>query len=473
MTRYKLLPLAFCGVLLTACSSDDPVAESDGVLTWRSCPEDDSLDCATLRVPMNYGDDRAGMIDIALNRLPAIQQPSTGALLFNPGGPGASGLEVLQILQEVDSVPDAIRQHHDLIGFDPRGVGESTPIDCDTSDVDLLGDYLVDATAIEAFVEQSAELAARCLEQEGDYLLQLGSMNVVRDMDSIRQSLDLPRLDFIGYSYGSRLAALYLQTYPDTSGAVILDGSLRPDSSVGALAEGALSAMQRNLEALLQDCTISEPDCDPARLQDLLIEKVDVLLRENREAELALLGELVVEASQNPALGELLTAPLVSYLMRGDRSGLELLVQLLELDIDDGAEDDTLIHKAILCADDATRPTAEQLSASLPTFNALSDLFAEAYIGQAGSCAGWPESIDPLSPIATGTAPVALVIGGTSDAQTPLVWSEEMARAIGGHYLASSHQGHTSVFNGQNDCVDSIVTTFLLDGLLPGAADCL
>ena len=187
-TRHSLLCIAVCGVFLGACSSDDPVVEEADTLIWQSCPDDNSLDCATLSVPMNYSNDQSGMIDIALNRLPASQQPSSGSLLFNPGGPGASGLEVLQILEEVDSVPATIRQHYDLIGFDPRGIGESTALECDFSDVDVLGDYLVDVAAIDDFVQQSTELAQRCLEQEGDYLLQLGSMNVVRDMESIRRS---------------------------------------------------------------------------------------------------------------------------------------------------------------------------------------------------------------------------------------------------------------------------------------------
>ncbi len=473
IARYKLLPLAVCGALLASCSSDDPDVETGGTLTWRSCPADDSLDCATLSVPMNYSDDRAGMIDIALNRLPARQQPSAGSLLFNPGGPGASGIEVLGILEDFDTVPDAIRQHYDLIGFDPRGVGDSTPVDCDTADVELLGDYLVDVVAIEAFVEQSTELAARCLEQEGDYLLQLGSMNVVRDMESIRQALAVAKLDFIGYSYGTRLAALYLQTYPDTSGAIILDGSLPPDSSVVTLAEGALPAMQQNLEDMLSDCVVTEPDCDPAQLQRLLIEKVDLLLSEDREIELALLGELIIDATQDPAVADLVIASLSSYLLRDDRSGLELLAQLLLTEDDAGDDEGSMVERAIMCSDDGHRPSAEELASLLPAFNELSELFAEAYIGMAGNCAGWPESIEPLPLITTGVAPTALVIGGSSDAQTPLVWSELMATAIGGHYLASSHDGHTSVYNQESSCVDNLVTTFLLDGLLPGAADCL
>ena len=122
---------------------------------------------------------------------------------------------------------------------------------------------------------------------------------------------------------------------------------------------------------------------------------------------------------------------------------------------------------------DAFRPSESDLLANLEEFNLVSDLFAEAFIGLAGSCAGWPESPEPVPLIATGTAPGSLVIGGTSDAQTPIQWSEEMAQSIGGYFLASSHNGHTAVFNDESECVDGIVTSFLVDGQLPTAGDCL
>lgn len=249
---------------------------------------------------------------------------------------------------------------------------------------------------------------------------------------------------------------------------------MRPESTVARLAEGALSAMQSNLEATLKQCTRTEPDCQPDAVLQSLIDKAGSLLAQGEESELELLGELMIVGTQEPAIGSLLIAPLMVYLQQGDTSGLLALVQLLQTpSAEEDAVDDTTAQKAVMCADDAHRPTAAELINALPRFNAVSDLFAEAYIGQAGTCAGWPESIEPLPVIATGLAPAALVIGGTSDAQTPKAWSEEMADAIGGFYLASSHEGHTSVYNEESECVDAAVTAFLLDGLLPSGTDCL
>ncbi len=470
------LPLVACVLLLSACSSDDSTSDQPSSLVWRSCTDDSALECATLKVSSDYGDAQAGQIDIALNRLPAIQQPATKSLLFNPGGPGGSGVEALEVLTAIDTIPESVRQQYDLIGFDPRGIGGSTPVGCSEFGIEDTGIYLRTTDDFESFVQDSTEIASRCSEKYGDYLQQLGSLNVVRDMESIRIALGADKLNFIGYSYGTRLGALYLQTYPDNSGAFVLDGSLRPVNTVAPLAEGALLAMQRNLEAMLQQCTRTDPDCQPEVLQQLLLDKVETLLNEGRESEFELVGDLVVSGSQNPAFGSLLIAPLMQYLQQGDTSGLLVLVQLLNSpsdEDDEGDGDNTTAQNAVMCADDAYRPTTTELLDALPRFNAISDLFAEAYIGQAGVCAGWPEAIEPLAEIATGTAPAALVIGGTSDAQTPIAWSEEMANAIGGYYLASSHDGHTSVYNEESECVDAAVTAFLLDGLLPTGTDCL
>jgi len=109
----------------------------------------------------------------------------------------------------------------------------------------------------------------------------------------------------------------------------------------------------------------------------------------------------------------------------------------------------------------------------LNTFNTRSDLLAEAYLPLAASCVGWPEAIEPLPLITTRTAPASLVIGGTTDAQTPLIWSDEMAESIGGYFLASSHRGHTAVFSERSACVDDRVVDFLLNDQLPVSGNCL
>lgn len=127
---------------------------------------------------------------------------------------------------------------------------------------------------------------------------------------------------------------------------------------------------------------------------------------------------------------------------------------------------------AVLCADDAFRPSTEYLQTLLDELNVTSDAFAESNVARIASCVGWPQTPEPLPAIATGAAPLSLVIGGTTDAQTPLTWSETMSEAIGGVFIRSEHLGHVGVFVGKSACLDDIAINFLTDGLRPTITDC-
>ncbi|MBX2882722.1 MAG: alpha/beta hydrolase, partial [Granulosicoccus sp.] len=157
-----------------------------------------------------------------------------------------------------------------------------------------------------------------------------------------------------------------------------------------------------------------------------------------------------------------------------DAQALQDFLQLLEQQdgTDDLDEHNVAAQIAIACADDDTRPDAATLGDRLTQFNQQSDLFAEVFISVAGLCSVWPPALEPLELISTRTAPTALVIGGTSDASTPIEWSEQMTESIGGFFLRSEHSGHTSVYNQESECVDQYVTSFLLDGELPDLGSC-
>ncbi|MBX2881625.1 MAG: alpha/beta hydrolase, partial [Granulosicoccus sp.] len=410
-------------ILLLACSDDDPKNTSDASLTWRTCTEAPELQCATLRVPMDYSNnDDSESISIGLTRLSATDPNSNEALLLNPGGPGSSGNMLLELFSELQSVPESIRAKYDLIGFDPRGVGDSTPVNCNDLGFESIDEYLVDQSAIDEYLQEVDDLYQRCAEVHGDYLLYLGSANVVRDMESIRQALNVEKMNFIGYSYGTRLAALYLTMYPEHSGRIVLDASLSPDSDVQMLASGQMMAMQRNVEALLGDCTRLDPLCDPMQLLTQLTSRVDQLYAEGNEQELELLGELLILGVEDPDFGSLLLGPLLAYLENYDAQALQDFLQLLEQQdgTDDLDEHNVAAQIAIACADDDTRPDAAALGDRLTQFNQQSDLFAEVFISVAGLCSVWPPALEPLELISTRTAPTALVIGGTSDASTPI-----------------------------------------------------
>jgi len=461
MIKITTLPiLAVITLFLAACSTEDSTNEPENSaandelssLVWSPCSGNEELECTTLSVPMNYNDERAGNIEIALNRLPALQQPASGVLLLNGGGPESS-LEVTEIVAETDALPESVRERYDAISFDPRGFGESTPISCDVSSDLASTIYLANADMINTFVQERTGLAQNCLNQLGDYLLQIGSMNVVRDMESIRQALGVDKLSFIALSYGTRLAALYLQNFPENSEAFILDASDIPSGSSLVDARDIQSLQQENLESFLEKCTQIEPDCNPVELEQRLISEVNALASDESLEELSVLFDLIELSVEDPEAADIVIPAFTSF------EEDELSVEVAQY--------------AVLCTDDPVRPTATDIVGYLEEFNNISDLYAEYSIDVAGRCAGWPESIDPLPTIGTSIAPMSLVIGGTNDTTTPFEWSVDMASAIGGYLLASSHDDHTVVYSGESDCVDDIVTTFLVDGQLPTAGDCL
>jgi len=478
--------LAFCTLglvvaLTTACASDDqdnnnPTQSS---IKWVTCADNESLECAELKVPMDYSKAAGEKIGVALIRKPATEANVKKSLLFNPGGPGISGIEFLTALIDENAIPERIQSTYHLVSFDPRGVGKSTPVECSGFGADDISAIPIDAATVALLHEQRTNYSAACSEKYGEYLTQLGSLNVIRDMDEIRKAMAEDKLNFIGVSYGTRLAALYLQEFPTTSGRVILDASVYPDSSYERIATGQLTAAQANLRQVFSQCTLFEPTCDVDSLLFKLNEHLRTLSNDFSGAsadELELLSELIVEASKDTEFGQLFAETAYNYVQEPDiallESFLEQLDQLLPGESPDQPTPAFTAQTAVLCADDEYRPSVESLQVKLDEYNVISDVFAEAYLMFLARCAGWPVTPEPFLTIAADAAPPSLVIGGTTDVQTPLKWSEIMSEAIGGYFIRSEHTDHGAVFLGVSKCVDDIAVKFLTDGLRPTVTDC-
>lgn len=471
------LPLAAIIVgSLHGCTDDDgDLSSSDTVILWQVCSDDVSLECATLSVPLVHDAPDGRFFSIDLVRLPATGSDEVESLLVNPGGPGGTGTELVRSFSRFDAVPDAVRARFDLIGFDPRGVGVSDRIDCERYGLDELDAYPLDRDDLQILVDDTRRIVDRCFSEYGDRLLWLGSNSVVKDMDLIRAALGAEKLNFIGYSYGTRLAALYLQQFPERSGRLILDGSVLPAGDVAPLVAGQATALQRNLERLFDACGTTLPECRRSDLELALPTRVRSIIESGDDLAFELFGELIVTAVENPDFGDLAAPVLIDYIFAGDRQPLVEFAEMLE-SLDDRPEplvdDSETILRAVICNDDPTRPTLDSLVTTLSDLDTASDLFGENLTTLAALCVGWPEAVDPIAPVMTSDAPASLVIGGTSDAQTPIEWAPLMADAIGGVFLRSDHAGHTAVFSDSSVCVDAVALAFLLDGTLPVDREC-
>lgn len=228
----------FCTLAAVALVSSGAVpataAPATASLTWTQCTPvvDPRQECATLSVPMDYRRPHGRQITIAVSRIQA-SDPSLrrGILLLNPGGPGGSGLYLPSFLAQ--SLPAEVTARYDLVGFDPRGVSQSTPITCNIPEdtpVDLVLPYPDASGSIERNVRFARSAAAGCAAGTGDLLPHITTANTARDMDSIRAAMGERKASYLGYSYGSYLGAVFVSLFPQRTDRVILDSAINPEN---------------------------------------------------------------------------------------------------------------------------------------------------------------------------------------------------------------------------------------------------
>jgi pimeloyl-ACP methyl ester carboxylesterase len=224
-------------------------------LAWQPCPDpaQSGFECATAQVPLDYGHPQGSTIDLAVIRHRA-SDPTTriGALFFNPGGPGGAGTEDLP--EFFDLFPAEVRERFDIISWDPRGVGESTAVQCfDTNDDEQsffagipFGFFPVGDAQQRAWIRAYARFGQLCAQRNGDLLAHVSTADSARDMDLLRRAVGEPRLNYLGTSYGSFLGATYANLFPEKVRAVVLDGNMDPVAyTKGGKGHPFLSTSQR------------------------------------------------------------------------------------------------------------------------------------------------------------------------------------------------------------------------------------
>ena len=201
-------------------------------LNWHPCSQQGAqLQCASLRVPLDYGRPDGAKITLALSEVPATAPAGKrqGILLVNPGGPGASGLNMAAYV--ASGLTPAVASEYDIIGFDTRGVGSSVPaISCDPSFfAGVRPDYIPATRAAEQVqVSRAKAYAASCGRKYGRLLPYLTTENIARDMDSIRAALGQQKLSYFGYSYGTYIGQVYATLFPGRVRRMVLDSIVDP-----------------------------------------------------------------------------------------------------------------------------------------------------------------------------------------------------------------------------------------------------
>jgi pimeloyl-ACP methyl ester carboxylesterase len=450
-------------------------------LSWTSC--DSGYQCSELTVPLDYSDPTGATIKLAVVRKQATDQAHRiGSLVVNPGGPGGSGLSYATSGDVADT---GVLARYDLVGFDPRGVGKSDPVNCLT---DSQMDQFVDTppnpqTPAElSRAEQESQLfAQQCAAKSGALLGQVGTVDAARDMDVLRAALGDKKLTYLGKSYGTFLGATYAQEFPKNVGRLVLDGAIDPSLSAEQENLTQAAAFDKELHLFLDDC-VTQSDCpfdttDPNAAFTQLKTWADGLdahpiagdaTRKLDEAY-ALTGISVAMYDQGwwPDLRIALASA-----FKGDGSTLLRMADAYN-DRENGhfVDNEVAANYAVNCVDHPDEAVSvTQIQAELPAFEKAAPFFGPMVDWSSLPCAYWKaDTTDSPHPVDDAGAAPILVVGTTNDPATPYAWAQHLATQLsGGRLLTMNGDGHTAYRRGST-CIDSAVDAFFLTGALPAA----
>ncbi|MET8452068.1 alpha/beta hydrolase [Streptomyces sp. NPDC005209] len=498
--------LALLGAGLPAAAADTPPQPDltrfyTQKITWSSCerqgmPKD--MECGKVTVPIDYARPRAGTLDLGLARYRATGK-SRGSVLLDFGGPGAAG--VSELGSGGKEFMD-LTNGYDVVSFDPRGVGRSSPVSCGVG-IGKAPALSETETEVNLDNPKSAltllrRTAAECARHSGPVMPHMGTINVSRDMDVIRQALGDDRLNYLGFSYGSRLGAVYAAQFPDKVGRMVLDGvdtlteSLADQGVVGAA--GQQTALDDFLDWCATDIAcpfgqdrrqagdqvvrlIHSLDEDPVATglgtgfsgQDLVGAIAQGLYSKEmwpslERAIASLVDDGDTTAIQNFSSGGI-ALPGLGTRVRANGGGL----------VDEGDVPSDNLSAALIavtCADDPDRPTERQIAKDLKRLKAeyeqASPVFGQYRLTEVLMCYGRPKGTDYVRDhVKNLDTPKILLVGTRGDPATPYRWTVETAERLGPSAVVLDNKGEGHTGYSSSKCVHGKVDDFLLYGSLP------
>lgn len=445
-------------------------------LDWIDCGPGQ---CAELEVPLSYAEPDGETIEISLLRVPARDgRNRIGSLVVNPGGPGGSGVDYAAVADFIVGAP--VRQRYDIVGFDPRGVARSAPVDC-ASDEEMDMHLGFTEAPDRSDAELAAEFGQGCATHSGGVAEHVSTVDAAKDMDILRAALGDPKLAFLGKSYGTYLGAVYAEQFPDRVGRFVLDGALPPDLTSDDVTVGQAAGFERATRAWAADCVETgecalgdDVDSVMAGLGEFLdgIEDSDIPVRgDARVSELGSGGAFygVVAAMYDQGMWAFLSDALADAVLGGDGTALQELANRYAERTPSGVYSGNLLeaNAAINCLDRRSEGVTEELRTRAAEAAPLwGPIFTEE---EADLCGDWPYDIvggGARTIAAEGSDPI-VVVGTTRDPATPYEWSEQLAEQLASGVLVSlDGDGHTA-YARSNNCIDDAIDAFYVEGTVP------
>jgi pimeloyl-ACP methyl ester carboxylesterase len=458
-------------------------AEPTAGIKWDKCPADISpvpipagMQCGTLKVPLDYRAPNGRTIDLAVSRLPSKKpEQRRGILLTNPGGP-APGQNYPAFLVAT-GLPQSVLDSYDVIGFDPRGIGKSTPVTCDLTPTQQapgnIPPYPRDAADVAKRAAEVKQIAKQCAASKTAWMLpHISTANSARDMDQIRIALGEEKISYDGASWGTHLGAVYTTLFPQRSDRIVLDSNLGaggwdypserlygrgfadrfPDFAKYAAANhreyglgrtpAQVTARYTTLANRLDKKPVDAPD---GRYDGTLFRLINFAMMYGG-AQFPVLAKIwqSLDANQPPPP------------IPGDPNAAKSAEALIS-------------GRYYMICNDSNWPK------DLKTYqrNVAIDRIKYPMFGAAGAniqpCAFWPEPVEPPVRITDQGPSNVLMVQNQRDPVTPLAGAKEMRRAFGDRAtMVTADQGGHGVYPiGKNQCAKHVVTTFLTTGERP------
>ena len=445
-----------------------------------------SFGCGKIAVPLSYAAPHGATIQLFVVKVHySAQRPADriGSLLVNPGGPGGSGVDLAASL--VNELSTDVFAHFDVIGFDPRGVGLSSPLNCisdQQKDRIAAEDPDVRTPAGRAQARStSTAVVSQCAKKYGKALADFNTVETARDLDRIRAAVGDTKLNYLGYSYGTRLGAVYAHLFPSRIRVAVLDGAVDPVAPELTVDEAQARAFEAAFDQFAADCR-ARPACavlgNPRTVATGLVAAADrdpigsSLPTEKRRATGGIVTTAVVSALYDQAdwasLGQALIAA-----RSGDAKGLFALAdQYNQRDPTTGHYANILdANIAVNCNDSQLTITDALVARVAGSWIAKYPLFGKNAAASLYSCYSWPASGYPLPPVSAPGAPPILVIGTVHDPATPYPAANSLAAALGtGVELTWDGEGHTAY--PRTACVSAKVNSYLINATVPSTSTC-
>ncbi|WP_214327658.1 alpha/beta hydrolase [Nonomuraea sediminis] len=461
---------ALLALLLALSPTPAPASPS---IAWHACGEHQA-ECGAVEVPLDWDSPTGPTIKLSVVRHKATGE-RLGTLFFNPGGPGGQAAMVVRDYPAY-AVSSELLRRFDVIGIDPRGVGESSAVTCKLPVHDpAVSEFPKTPAQYRELVAHNRAVSSSCLAGTGPLLGEIDTTSVARDFDAVRAALGESKISFLGKSYGTMLGAEYARLFPGRVRTMALDGAVDHSLDSERLVTDATVAVEDSFERFVDWCA-QEQTCalhgrDVARVWDDLVaeaEREPIPVKNGRPMTAEELRYVAyVFLDQLPEYG----GGLATGIVQAENGDAQILASMRGAALDDAAS--TAAYRSILCLDIAHGIDGyRDLRARLDRVRKLSPHMkgTSEFWDMTAGCLGWliPPT-NPQRPLEVRGVPPVLVVGNTHDPATPLSWARSLSSRIQGSGLLTNDEnggnGHSSYLRAP--CATARIDEYLVSGKLP------